>query len=97
MKLAVKCTGYVVDDVTSTSANGFCFKSCQKTVRVRVGRFRKLFWGGGAARFSKPDPISDQNILFFIPLFRPDPESVSRDWLPFAYYTYPDASMKRGL
>ena len=34
-----------------------------------------------------PDPISDQNIRFFILLFRPDPESVSRDWLPFAQCT----------
>ena len=38
-----------------------------------------------------PDPISDQNLLFFIPLFRPDPKNLypisDLDWLPFAQCT----------
>ena len=33
--------------------------------------------GGGVPHGSQnPDPISDQNIWFFIPLFRPDPENL---------------------
>ena len=33
--------------------------------------------GGGVPHGSQnPDPISDQNICFFIPLFRPDPENL---------------------
>ena len=33
--------------------------------------------GGGVPHGSQnPDPISDQNVWFFMPLFRPDPENL---------------------
>ena len=41
-----------------------------------VGDTPQTFGWGCAARSSNPDPISDQTILFFRPLFRPDPENL---------------------
>ena len=41
-----------------------------------VGVLPTILGGGVPHGSQKPDPISDQNILFFIPLFRPDPENL---------------------
>ena len=42
-----------------------------------VGGVLPKSWGGGVPHGSQsPDPISDQNIGFFISLFRPDPENL---------------------
>ena len=45
-------------------------------VAAGVQSHMKLLGGGVLHRPQNPDPISDQNILFFIPLFRPDPENL---------------------
>ena len=50
--------------------------------------------GGGVPHGSwNPDPISDQNVWFFIPLFRPDPEKLCpisdltpKIYTPFRYH-----------
>ena len=59
------------------------FKTLKRRGRMAVwktppslgGGTPKILGGGVLHRSQNPDPISDQNILFFRPLFRPDPKN----------------------
>ena len=74
---------YILVSLTSTVARPAYIKSfflfslsLLGTFSSREGVLPKILGGGLPHGSQNPDPISHQNILFSLPLFRPDPENL---------------------
>ena len=79
--LSAKCLKETVDiytkENTGTGKLNYIWGCHETNLIINMRVCSKRLAGGVPHGSQNPEPISDQNILFFMPLFRPDPENLT--------------------